>query len=172
MADFRIPNYHSTLKDEPKLAQLLGVYVSTFARIELSTLNLFCTLTGACEEAGHVIMHQLLNFSGRIAMLEDLLAGVRHPRKAELQTLISDIKAENGQRNILAHGIYADDFKGNVIVVSNATKARQKPKTYPVTTESLTERCAQAEAILERLGKFEAHKTASNAPNTNSTGIG
>jgi hypothetical protein len=112
-------------------------------------------------DAAHVITHQLLNFSGRIALLEDLIAAFEPPAmQEEIKALVADIKAENTKRNILAHGIYAFTEKGDLIVVSNATKVRAKPKVYPADSSELAARCAHAETLLLRLSAFEAAKIA------------
>lgn len=157
MPDFRVPNHHSPLKDAPELAALLGIYISTFARIELSAIHLFSTLTGASQSGAHLIMNQHINFSARIVLLEALAkVNTEHSRLGEIKALVADIKHENGQRNLLAHGVYALDSEGGLFVISNATKPHATPKGYPANKKQLQARCDRAEAILERLGDFHA----------------
>ena len=152
MNNLFLPNKHSTLKDEPEVARLLGIYVSTFSLIEFQVFKLFRALVKSNDNAAHVIMNQIANFAGKLNLVEDLITSLpNHRRGQEIRQLVNKLRAENKERNILVHGIFALDSNGQISVVSNAAKVRAAPGVHPARQSTLEMRCRKAEELYSEI---------------------
>ena len=154
MTDFKIPNNTSALKKHPKIAELVGIYISTFSVLEIECLKVFSLITGTSETMGHIILHQFTSISHRLYVLKDLANVISddNKNKKQCQDIVARIFKANAFRNHIAHSIYAIDTNDDskLHYVMHAARKQPKPSSKPVSEKEIEDEISKIENSSER----------------------
>ena len=160
MREFKIPNNTSALKNHPKIAELVGIYISTFSVLEIECLKVFSLITGASESVGHIILHQFASISHRLQVLSELADGMSDDNKIKktCQEIVARIIKANSFRNHIAHSIYAIDINDDTKLhyVMNAARKRPKTDARRLVVSEIESEIANVENLLKEIDQLYA----------------
>lgn len=168
MIEYRLPNHSSALKKHPEIAELVGVYISTFSMVEYQALNLFAALMRSDLWVAHTILHQFNSFSHRLAVTEELAAGLNQVGDTEIAAitaLVQRVKKANTFRNRIAHSLYAlEKDSDDLVLVAHATSKRDKPRAFKLTRDDLAAELSELEKLHEDIEPFAIRVQAGSPP--------